>query len=192
MIGLITLILACIFSVGSTLLIEGWPWAFGMIVVLVLIFIGIIFDMIGIASAAAVEKPFHAMASEKVKGARQAIGIVRNADRFSSFCNDVVGDVTGVISGVASALVIFKLMTEFQVQDTLIDDIVTILFTGVVSALTVGGKAMGKSFAIYYSTEIILFAGKVFYFFEHRLGLTVFTHKNDKKKKSNDEQKVGG
>lgn len=182
MISLVTLIVACIFMIVSDSLVRGWAWGHGMLVVLILIIIGIFFDMIGLASAAANEKPFHAMASEKVKGSKQAIGIIRNADRFSSFCNDVVGDVTGVISGVASALVITKLMLEFSAQGTLIEKSVTVLFTGVVAALTVGGKSMGKSFGIHYSTEIILVVGKVFYFLEHRLGIKLFNNKNNGKK----------
>lgn len=75
-----------------------------MMIVLLLVIIGVFFDMMGLSAAAAVETPFHAMASEKVADAKQAIAIVRNADRFSNFCNDVIGDMTGVISGSATAM----------------------------------------------------------------------------------------
>lgn len=57
------------------------------------------------------------MASEKVTGAREAIVIVRNADRFATFCNDVIGDISGIISGAASTLVVIQLAAVFQSND---------------------------------------------------------------------------
>ena len=73
----------------------------GMFVVLIIVLIGIFFDILGIASTAADENPFHAMAAKKVYGAKLFYQIVRNADRFASFCNDVIGDISGIISGTA-------------------------------------------------------------------------------------------
>lgn len=183
LITIITFILACIFSVTSTILLEGVGWGVGMLIVFTLVVIGIFFDMIGIASAAAVEKPFHGMAADRVNGSKQAIQIVRNADRFSSFCNDVIGDIVGVISGAGTAIVIMKLLISTHNQDsTLIYTIVSVVFAGVVSALTVGGKAMGKSFAIHFSEQLVLFMGRIFYFLEQRLGIIIF---NGKKKSKN-------
>lgn len=181
-ISAVTFVLAGIFSVLSTTILEGVAWGSGMLMVLVLIMIGIVFDMMGLASAAANEKPFHAMASEKVKGAKQAIGIVRNADRFSSFCNDVIGDITGIISGAASALVVLKLLTSMNVEHSLLYTSVSVVFSALVSSLTVGGKALGKSLAIRNATQIVLIIGKFFYFLEHRFGIRIF---NTVKKKSN-------
>lgn len=174
---ILTFVLACLFSVASSSVLEGVAWGIGMVIVIMIVFIGIVFDMMGIAAAAAQETPFHAMASEKVAGARHSILIVRNADRFASFCNDVIGDIAGIISGTASAIVMFKL---FQGDNTsLLYTLVLTLFTALVSGLTVGGKALGKSIAIHNSTPIILLAGKFFFFLEHRLGIKVFrTNKN--------------
>lgn len=180
-ISIVTFILACIFTVASTTLLEGVTWAIGMLIVIVLVFIGIFFDIMGLAAAAANEVPFHGMASEKVSGSRHAIFIVRNADRFSNFCNDVVGDVASVISGAASAAVVIKLMSSFGDGNEVMRTVVSVVFTAVVSALTVGGKAMGKSFAIHYSTDIVLFIGKLFYVLEHRLKIRIFTPKRKQK-----------
>jgi uncharacterized membrane protein YwaF len=181
-ISVITFILACIFTVSSTAMLEGFPWGIGMLIVILLIGGGIFFDILGLAAAAAEETPFHAMASKRVKGSRHAIYIVRNADRFSNFCNDMIGDISGVISGAASALVVFKLMSSFQ-EYAFLRTAVSVVFTSLVSAFTVGGKAMGKSFAIHYATEIVLLIGKFFYLLEHRLGLRFLQSK--KKPKSN-------
>lgn len=177
---IMTFVLACIFSVASTVMLEGVGWGLGMIIVLVLVIINIMFDMMGIASASAVEKPFHGMAASRVKGAKQAIQIVRNADRFSNFCNDVIGDIVGIISGAGTAIVVTKLLLFSGHDSVIFATIVSVVFTGIVSALTVGGKALGKSFSIYYSGNFVLFIGKVFYFLEQRLGIVIF-----KGKKSN-------
>lgn len=176
-ISIVTFILACVFSVTSTTILEGVSWGMGMLSVFILVFIGIVFDMMGLAAAAAKETPFHAMASEKVSGSRQAINIVRNADRFSSFCNDVIGDIAGIISGAASALVVIKLITALGAENTILHTTITIVSSGLVSAVTVGGKALGKSFAIHFSTEIVLMIGKVFYFLNKRFKTNFFNNK---------------
>lgn len=178
----VTYILSSLLTVTSTSLLAGVSWGVGVLIVLALVLIGIFFDMMGLAAASANETPFHAMASERVKGSKHAIYIVRNADKFSNFCNDVVGDIAGVISGAASALVVLKLVGSLDEGYAIWKTVTSVLFTGLVSATTVGGKAMGKSFAIYYATAIVLMIGKVFYMLEHRLGIRMFS---GRKKKSN-------
>ncbi|UUZ94321.1 hypothetical protein LJK87_06975 [Paenibacillus sp. P25] len=179
-ISCMTFIMASVFTVTSTALLEGFPWGIGMLIVIFLIANGIFFDILGLAAPAANETPFHAMASKKIHGSRQAIFIVRNADRFSNFCNDVIGDISGVISGAAGALVVLKPLAGLPEGGESLRTVVSVVFTAMVSALTVGGKAMGKSFAIHYSTSIVLFIGKLFYFAEHRLGIRLFSTKRKK------------
>src|SRR5690625_7762718 len=94
-IAVITFVLAAIFSIISSSLLNGVVWTIGLFIVLVIVLIGVVFDMLGIASTAAREAPFHAMAAEKVPGAKEAVTIIRNADKFASFCNDVIGDKIG-------------------------------------------------------------------------------------------------
>ncbi|RSK27790.1 hypothetical protein EJF36_13395 [Bacillus sp. HMF5848] len=181
-IAVTTFVLAAIFSIISTISLRGVAWGIGMIIVLIIVLIGIVFDMLGIAATAANEVPFHAMASKKVDGARQAINIVRNADRFASFCNDVIGDISGIISGTAAAFVIVQLMTELQLPgESTIQFVASVLFTSVIAALTVGGKALGKSLALEYSTNIIFFVGKTFYLLESNYNITIMKEKKVKK-----------
>lgn len=165
-IAVITFVLAAIFSVISSSLINGVVWGVGILIILLIILVGIFFDILGIASTAATEQPFHAMASEKIFGAKEAVYIIRNADRFASFCNDVVGDIAGIISGTATAVVVIQLAQNIGYgEGTAIQITINVIVTSVVAALTVGGKAIGKYFALYISTDIILFAGKVLAFF---------------------------
>ncbi|MFD2672776.1 hypothetical protein [Marinicrinis sediminis] len=181
-ISIVTFIVSCALTVAATSVLKGLSWGIGMGTVFLLVLVGIVFDMTGLAAAAAKETPFHAMAAEKVKGSRQAILIVRNADKFSSFCNDVIGDIAGIISGAASAMVVIELVRSMNVDNALIHTTISVLFTGLVSAMTVGGKAMGKSIAISYANLIILWVGKIFYFSEHRLHIKIIS---GKKKSSN-------
>ncbi|MCL0043818.1 hypothetical protein M1M96_01885, partial [Peptococcaceae bacterium] len=61
--------------------------ALSFIVLIIIIFVGIVFDTFGTAATAAREKPFHAMAAKKVLGAKQSIYLVRNADRVANIAN---------------------------------------------------------------------------------------------------------
>lgn len=133
------------------LYIESMPVA--LLIILAIIFVGIYFDMIGTAAAAASEAPLLAKASKKVFGAREALYLVRNADRLANFSNDVVGDISGIISGGLAALLVLRLITAGLVRD---NPLTSIIVTGIVSALTVGGKALGKTLAIKKSEDIIL------------------------------------
>ncbi|MDX8364291.1 hypothetical protein [Cytobacillus sp. IB215665] len=182
-IAVITFVLAALFSVVSTSMLSGVTWGLGMLIVLAIVLTGIFFDMIGIAATAANEVPFHSMASKKISGAKPAIRIVRNADKFASFCNDVIGDISGIISGTASAVVIVQFTVSFHYNEgSFFQIIVSVIFTSVVAALTVGGKAMGKSLALAYSTEIIFQVGKLFYFLEEKFNIELLKEKKKKNK----------
>ena len=115
-IAVITFVLAALFSVISNSTLSGVGWTIGMVIVLIIVLVGIFFDMLGIAATAANEVPFHAMASKKIAGARHSIVIIRNADRFANFCNDVIGDISGIISGTASAIVVLQLTLNFHYE----------------------------------------------------------------------------
>lgn len=182
-IAVITFVLAAIFSVVSTFLLDDVYYLIGIIIVFTIVFIGVVSDMLGIAATAANEVPFHAMAAEKVNGSKEAITIVRNADKFASFCNDVIGDIAGVISGTASAIVVLRIAQIFGETDgSTLQFVLSIIFTSVVAATTVGGKALGKYFAVNSSTEIIFFAARTISIVEKKLNIKVLPR--EKKKNS--------
>ena len=184
-IAVITFVLAALFSVISTAMLNGVSWAAGMLIVYGIVMIGIVFDIIGVAATAAIETPFHAMASEKVKGAKQSIYICRNADRVASFCNDVIGDISGIVSGTASAAVVIQLVYAFGRGDgSLFQTIISVVFTSVVAAVTVGGKALGKSFAIRYSTYVIFQVGRLLYLVEEKLKIKMIPRAPKKSRKN--------
>ncbi|HLQ73774.1 MAG TPA: hypothetical protein VK125_06035 [Bacillota bacterium] len=179
-IAVITFVLAAIFSVVSSSLLNQVTWSIGLLIILVIVMTGILFDMVGIASTAADEAPFHAMAAEKVTGSKEAVIIIRNADRFSSFCNDVIGDISGIVSGAATVVVILQISTLLgHAEGSTMEIIFSVALTSLVACLTVGGKAIGKYFAIHYSTTIIIWTGKCISFIENKLKIQIF--KKDKK-----------
>lgn len=138
----------------STGLFEKISIFWSFLVVFVIIFIGIIFDVIGVAVTAADEIPFHAMASKKYKGAKYAIRLIRNADKVSSICNDVVGDICGVVSGTAGAAIVYRIFSG-NAQSGWTEAAVG----GLIAALTVGGKAFAKRFGMNNSNFIVYRVG---------------------------------
>ncbi|MDA3131142.1 hypothetical protein ACFPTR_10195 [Aliibacillus thermotolerans] len=164
LIAVITFVLAAIFTIISTALLSGVGWAAGMLVVLVIIFIGVFFDIIGVAATAATSASFHAMAAKKIPGAQEAVFINRNADKVANFCADVVGDVSGVVSGTAASAVVIQLTLAANAGDgSTFQFVVNVIFTALVAALTVGGKALGKTFAIENANKIIFQVGHLYH-----------------------------
>ena len=132
------------------------------LILLAIILVGIIFDIIGMAVATADEKPFHSMAARKVPGAQAAIRLLRNAERVSSICNDVVGDICGVVSGSASATIAAQILSSMEFG---FPQIISLAMSALCAGLTVGGKAVGKTFAVNSATEIVHMVGRLIYWF---------------------------
>ena len=170
---LVTIAVSSIISLASDVLMAGSSMGVAFLILLVIIFIGIVFDIIGMAVATADEKPFHSMASRKVPGAQEAIRLLRNAERVSSICNDVVGDICGVVSGSASATIAAQILSNFEFTWP---QIISLAMSALAAGLTVGGKAIGKTFAVNSCTDIVHLVGRLIASFHG------FTRKGKKKK----------
>jgi len=157
-----TILISGTISLISDEIMENSGIVVAFVILMVIILIGIIFDIIGMAVATADEKPFHSMAARKVPGAQEAIALLRNAERVSSICNDVVGDICGVVAGSASATVADQVLQRFSCSWP---DMVSLVLSALVAGLTVGGKAIGKTVAINSCTGIVHTVGKVIYGF---------------------------
>lgn len=161
---LLTFTLSFAFGIGSELVISSSEIYVSIIIVIVIIAISILFDIIGTAAASAVEEPFLAMASKKVKGAKKAVWLVKNNEKVSSICNDVIGDICGIISGAAGAAIAVDLFIAGGIMNILGGVIVS----AVIASLTVGGKAIGKKVGISKSRQIIFFVAKVLSIFSKK------------------------
>ena len=161
---LITIVVSGVISFLSDTVMGGSSIGVAFLILFLIILVGIVFDIIGMAVASADEKPFHSMASRKVPGAQEAIRLLRNAERVSSICNDVVGDICGVISGSASATIAVQVISH---HDFSWPRIITLLMSSLAAGLTVGGKALGKTFAVNSCVEIVHSVGKLIYTLRH-------------------------
>ena len=169
----VTILISGTISLISDEVMANSSVAVAFCILLAIIFLGIVFDIIGMAVATADEKPFHSMAARKVPGAQEAIRLLRKAERVSSVCNDVIGDICGVVSGSASATIAARVIAGF---DFSWPKIVTLVMSALVAGFTVGGKAIGKTFAVNSCTEIVHMVGKLIASFRR------FTGKGKKKK----------
>ena len=162
----LTLSLSTMFSAVSELVLTKSNIVISILVIAFLLAIGTIFDMIGVASTAGEIDPFLAMASRKVRGAKESISIIKNASKVSSFCCDIIGDICGILGGAAGASIVLKIITEQSTDATKI--LISAIVSGVIAALTVFLKSIGKEYAVSKSNTIILFVGKA---------LSIFTKK---------------
>ena len=153
-----TILISGTISLISDEVMAGSSVAVAFCILLAIVFLGILFDIIGMAVATADEKPFHSMAARKVPGAHEAIHLLRNAERVSSICNDVVGDICGVVSGSASATIATLILADADIGWP---KAVSLIMSALVAGMTVGGKAIGKTIAVKSCTQIVHLVGRV-------------------------------
>lgn len=154
-------LISLFFSSLTEILVSHLNAIIGILIILFIIIIGVIFDMIGVSVTAASIKPFNSMASKKIRGSKTAIFLIQNAEKVSAFCNDVIGDVCGIISGSVGILISNVIALEFNLNSSL----VTLVLTALIAAITIGGKALGKSYAINKSDVIVFRFAKIVSFF---------------------------
>ena len=65
----------------------------------------------------------------------------------------MVGDICGIISGATGALIVAHITSG--VSAGLVVAKPSLLITGLVSALTIGGKAAGKGIAVMCSSKVL-------------------------------------
>lgn len=157
---LTTIVVSGTISFVSDEIMSSSGMAAAFVILLLIVLVGIIFDIIGVAVTSANERPFHSMAARKVPGAAESIRLLRNAERVSSICCDVIGDICGVVSGSASATIAAQLLNKFTFS---VPMLVGLVMSALVAGMTVGGKAIGKTFAMNSSTKIVHGVGKLVY-----------------------------
>ena len=118
----------------------------------------ILFDGIGVAVTSCDITPIVSMASKKEYGAKTAMWLVKNNEKVSNVCNDVIGDIFGIISGACGAAIAIKIVT---LTDDKYQQWIAIAVSAVVSALTIGGKAFLKNIAITNSKEFVMFVARI-------------------------------
>lgn len=174
---MVTIVVSATISFASSEVMARSSMAVAFLILLVIVAVGILFDIVGVAVTSADEKPFHSMASRRVPGAKEAIRLLRNAGKVSSICNDVIGDICGVVSGAASATIAARALTY---MDFSWPQAVSLGMSALVAGLTVGGKAVGKTVAIRSCTDIVFLVGRIIASLDR---CRMWFRKTDKKKK---------
>ena len=147
---IMTFILSMIFAYVSTNGVSNLSLIPAFLILLLVMFLGILFDIVGVDVTVENEEEFHAKATKKVKGSKDSIRLIKNAPKVANICADVIGDICGVLSGSISALIAIKISTQLHLSFN-----IQYMLSAFVSALTVSGKAYGKGIANKYSTEIV-------------------------------------
>ena len=156
LIFLTTVLISALMSFVSSNLLEGAGLALSFLILICIVLTGILFDIIGVTNCALYRSRIH------VPEAEDALRLIRNAGKVSSFCNDVIGDICGVISGSAAAVIAARVLILSKSKSEIF---ITLLLSAVVSGVTVGGKACGKSLAMNSSTAVVRTAARVLCFF---------------------------
>lgn len=156
-VALVSVALSALLGFASGVVLEGAGYVPACIALAAFVALGIGFDILGVAVTAADARRFHSMAAHREKGAREALYLIKNAEKAASFCNDVVGDICGIVSGATAAVIVERLQANFNTRSILISIAVTALISGV----TIGGKAAGKRVALNRGTEVVLGAARV-------------------------------
>lgn len=154
---ILTFFLALIISGISNIIVEKCGFIVLLIITVLIVILGIIFDIIGTAVLTADEATFHAKASNKIKGSRESIKLIKNASNIANFCNDIVGDICGIVSGSMGAMIAIYASANLNINNTL----TALLISSIISSIMVGGKAIGKNIAVKKSDEIIFMVGSI-------------------------------
>ena len=133
--------MSALLSFASEAILSQAGLLLALLILIFFIVLGIVFDIIGVAVTAADPKPFHSMAAHKEKGAKEALSLLRNADR----------------------VIVTRLQSGLDLQSVW----VSVGVTALVSGLTIGGKAIGKPFAMSQSKQVVYLAGRFLHLF-HR------------------------
>lgn len=181
--------LSMAFGVLSEVALNGANIAIAIVVIIVFLFIAILTDMIGVAVTACDVKNYRAMAAKKVRGAKEAIILQKNADRVSSIVADILGDICSILSGAAGAAVATALITQSMTDFAGI--VVSSLVSAVIAALLISGKAFMKRYSLEHADKIILLLGKFLSIFHFsRKSKKMKNNSTKKKEKSQNDERL--
>ena len=148
----ITLVLSAAVNASSTLALSDSQWWLALILTVLIMLIGVAFDIIGTAATSCDVQPFLSMASRKVKGAKLAVKLCKKSDVVSSVCCDIVGDVCGIVSGITAAAIVLDVASF---ESAVANFLISVLVYAVISTLTITLKATGKGVAVKQANKII-------------------------------------
>lgn len=156
----ISLTLAFAVNALSSFSLSGANLWISLAVTVLILILGVVFDMIGTAATSCDVGPFLAMASRKVKGGKMAVKLAKKRDIVSSVCCDIVGDICGIVSGVCAATIAAEIAEKAGLA-TAAAFWVSVSVYAIVSMATITLKAAGKGIAVKKANSIVYGVAKI-------------------------------
>lgn len=164
-----TLGLSILFALIAELMLSHTSLGLALVLIFLLMLGNVLFDIIGMAVTACNIKPLLELSKKNQKGADIAIKLVKNADKVSCICSDVVGDICSILCGAGGVTIAVILLSCFPSLNSLI---VSLLINAVIASITITAKAIGKTYALNYSTKIVMTVSRRLSFFSKKAKIT--------------------
>ena len=164
-----SLMISIVMSLLSSEVMNYTNLLISILILVSFVMLGVIFDIIGLAVATTDIKPFNSMSARKVRGGKQGVALIKNAEKVSSFCNDIIGDICGIVSGSVATAISLKIVQSSKSTNQVM---VNLLICGLVSAFTVGLKAVGKTVGMNYGKPVVTAVAKTLSMFEKKTKVT--------------------
>ena len=127
------------------------------IVICVFIFLSVVFDMVGVATASADINTFIRWNKQQIRGSTVGLKLCEHSEKVCSFCGDVVGDICSTLCGAAGACIVVTL-THNMINSNIII-IISITSSALIAGITIFFKALMKEYALKNSDKILLKLG---------------------------------
>lgn len=154
-VALAALVLGVAVAWPAQLALSSFPPVVSLVVIVLVVLVGVVADIIGVAATRGDEEPFLARASKRAAGARQGLYLIRHADAVATVLSDLVGDLSGTVSGALAAGLAIRVAHPVSLP------LATAIVVGGVSAFSIGLKALSKAFAVRQAEVVVRLAGKV-------------------------------
>ncbi|MBQ8749112.1 MAG: hypothetical protein IJZ29_01395 [Clostridia bacterium] len=154
----LSLALSISFSIISEMALNGTSIFISILIIISFLIVNVAFDMVGVAITAGNISYFEELANRKMVGAKESLLLLRNADKVSVLCCDIIGDICGILSGACGASIVFKIIGESANKPVAM--IISAVISGIIAGLTIFCKSIEKGYAVNKSEKIILIVGK--------------------------------
>lgn len=159
----VSLCFSIMFALISELMLANASLALSLFLIVLLVVVSVIFDLIGMAVTACSIRPLLDYKQKGIRGADISIKLVKNADKISCICTDVVGDICSILSGAGGVTISIILISYFPQFNSIL---MSILISSIIASISVLGKAIGKTYAINNSVKVVLVTGKLLSLFK--------------------------
>lgn len=146
------------FSIISDSLLTTASVIIAILIIFLLMFIGVVADMCGVAITSCNIDKFYEKEKRGEKYAKEAIILIKNSDKISVICCDIIGDICSILSGACGASIVYKLISNGIGEHYVM--FVSSFVSGLIACLTIFFKSLEKSIAVSKNEAITMFVAK--------------------------------